>query len=211
MELFALGTARISHLRADTSASSKNNSYSAQGAYRLSSVLLRAFVVDNLIEDPDLSRFFCSHSWMGSIGIPSESMPTRNHGVVLAVPKAIADAVILCVTLILAIVLRSGLSRADERLNAYLNDMRIMACVTAENAVRARLQDRGRVSFESCASNKFDIDVAADDRDYKVRGYATILSPNVASTTKHFFVRINHDPGSYGDWGFEVTRVEIDP
>jgi hypothetical protein len=138
-------------------------------------------------------------------------MPTRNHGVVLVAPKAVADAILFCVTLIFAVALRSGLCRADERLSTYLNDMRIMACITAENAVRARLQDRGRVSFESCASDKFDIDISADDRDYKVRGYATILSPNVASTTKHFFVRINHNPGSYGDWGFEVTRVEIDP
>ncbi|WP_210183086.1 hypothetical protein, partial [Bradyrhizobium retamae] len=83
--------------------------------------------------------------------------------------------------------------------------------LSAQNAVRAHLKGKGRVSFESCASNKFDIDLAADDRDYKVFGYATISAPNVALATKRFYVRINHDPGSYGDWGFEVTKVEIDP
>jgi hypothetical protein len=130
---------------------------------------------------------------------------------VLSVRKAAAHVVILLVTLTLAAVFRPASSRADERLNAYLNDMRIMACIAAENAVRARLKELGRVSFESCASNTFDIDISADDRDYKVRGYAIILPPNVASTIKHFFVQISHNPGSYGDWGFEVTRVEIDP
>jgi hypothetical protein len=28
---------------------------------------------------------------------------------------------------------------------------------------------------------------------------------------KRFFVRLNHNPYSYGDWGFEVIKVEIDP
>jgi hypothetical protein len=148
---------------------------------------------------------------MGGIEIPSESMPIKNHSAALAVSKAVADAIVVFVTLIFALVLRSDLSHADKRPEAYWNNMRIMACITAENAVRARLKDKGQVSFESCASNKFDIDIAVDDRDYKVFGYGTILSPNGASATKHFFVRINHDPDSYGDWGFEVTRVEIDP
>lgn len=116
-----------------------------------------------------------------------------------------------CVALVFVAALRADLSRAEERSKAYLNDMRIMACVTAQNAVRSHLKDQGRVSFESCASNKFEIDIAADDRDYKVFGYATISSPNVALATKRFYVRINHDPGSYGEWGFEVTKVEIDP
>jgi hypothetical protein len=148
---------------------------------------------------------------VGSTGIPSKSMPFKDRWAILAASKAVTKAIACCVTLVLAAVLQADLSRAEDRSKAYLNDMRIMACVTAENAVRARLKDQGQVSFESCASSKFDIDLAADDRDYKVFGYATILSPDVASVTKRFFVRINHDPDSYGDWGFEVTKVEIDP
>jgi hypothetical protein len=120
-------------------------------------------------------------------------------------PKAIV------VAFVFAAALRADLSRAEERSNAYLNDMRIMACVTAQNTVRAHLKDQGRVSFESCASHKFEIDLAADDRDYRVSGYATVLSPNARPVDKRFFVTINHNPGSYGDWGFEVLRVEIDP
>jgi len=108
-------------------------------------------------------------------------------------------------------VFHEDLSRADDRLEAYLNDMRIMACISAENAVRARLKDRGQVSFESCASNKFDIDLGVDDRVYRVSGYATVLSPSARPVDRRFLVRMNHNPGSYGDWGFEVIRVEIDP
>jgi hypothetical protein len=119
------------------------------------------------------------------------------------------EAIVCRVTLIFATVFHADLSHAEDRSKTYLNDMRIMACVAAQHAVRARLKDQGLVSFESCASNKFDIDLAADDRDYKVSGYATLLSPNTGSTFRRFFVRINHDPGSYGDWGFEVTKVEI--
>jgi hypothetical protein len=79
--------------------------------------------------------------------------------------------------LILAAVLRAELSYAEDRSSAYLNDMRITACIKAENAVRARLRDKGRVSFESCASNRFEVDLGgANDRDYKVSGYATVLA-----------------------------------
>ena len=120
-------------------------------------------------------------------------------------------AITCCSVLIFAMVFHEDLSRADDRLEAYLNDMRIMACITAENAVRARLKDRGQVSFESCASNKFDIDLGVDDRDYRVSGYATVLSPSARPVDRRFLVRMNHNPGSYGDWGFEVIRVEIDP
>ena len=112
---------------------------------------------------------------------------------------------------ILTILLQSGLSYAGDLPQAYLNDMRIMACIVAENAVRARLQDQGQISFESCASDKFDIDLAIDDRAYQVRGYGTLLSPNTGSVKKRFMVRIIHTPASYGDWGFNVTAVEINP
>lgn len=119
--------------------------------------------------------------------------------------------VVGCATLVFITIFRAELSFAEGRSKAYLNDMRIMACITAQNAVRAHWKGQGRVSFESCASNKFEIDLATDDRDYKVFGCATISAPNVALATKRFYVRINHDPGSYGEWGFEVTKVEIDP
>jgi hypothetical protein len=130
---------------------------------------------------------------------------------VLAARKRCLKAIVGCIALVFVADLRASSYGAEERSKAYLNDMRIMACVTAQNAVRSHLRDQGRVSFESCASNKFEIHLAADDRDYKVFGYATISSPNVALATKRFYVRINHDPGSYGDWGFEVTKVQIDP
>jgi hypothetical protein len=129
-------------------------------------------------------------------------MPIKNYCAVLADSTA---------PLIVAIVLQVDPSHADNRSLSYLNDMRIMACVTAENVVRARLKDQGLVSFESCASGKFDIVLATDDRDYKVSGYAAVLSPSAGSTHRRFFVRINHNPNSYSDWGFEVIKVEIDP
>jgi hypothetical protein len=138
-------------------------------------------------------------------------MPKKYHSTVLVVSRFVTKATAYRVALIVLIALQSGFCRAEERPQYYLNDMRIMACITAENAVRAYLKDQGQVSFESCASNKFDIDLAVDDRDYQVRGYATLLSPNAGSAYKRFFVRLNHDPNSYGDWGFEVTKVEIDP
>jgi hypothetical protein len=128
-------------------------------------------------------------------------MPIRNHCTVLAGSAT---------TLIFAIVFQVDSSRADDRSLGYLNDMRILACVTAENAVRARLMPQGSVNFESCASGEFDIDLAADDREYKVSGYATVSS-SANSARRRFFVRMNHNPNSYGDWGFEVTKVEIDP
>jgi hypothetical protein len=132
----------------------------------------------------------------------SESMSTKDHCTVLTGSTA---------ALILAIVFQVDSSRADDRSQGYLNDMRIMACVIAENAVRARLKHQGPVSFESCASSTFDIDLAADDRDYKVSGYATVLSPGAGSARRRFFVGINHNPASYSDWGFEVTKIEIEP
>jgi hypothetical protein len=127
-------------------------------------------------------------------------------GTISAAPRAVIY--IASITLFLFGV---GSSRADDRSQSYLNDMKIMACVMAENAVRGRLNDQGLVSFESCASNKFDFDLAADDRNYKVVGYATVVSSNASSIRRRFSVHLNHNPGSYGEWGFEVTKVEIDP
>jgi hypothetical protein len=57
-----------------------------------------------------------------------------------------------------------NLSRADDRAVTYLRDMRILACVKAENAVRERLKNEGQVSFESCASDEIDVDLGSADR-----------------------------------------------
>jgi hypothetical protein len=121
--------------------------------------------------------------------------------------------------LILAAFFQANLSRADDRLADYLRDMRVLACVTAEKAVREQLKKEGHVSFESCASGQFDFDVGLsdrnylglNDRDYKVSGYVTVLSRDVGPVVRRFLVSMNHDPGSYEDWGFEVTRIEIGP
>jgi hypothetical protein len=138
-------------------------------------------------------------------------MPIRDCCAALKASMAATAATARCAILILVNLFQSELCYADDRPQGYLNDMRIMACVAAENAVRARLQDQGKVSFEGCASDKFDIDIAANDRDYQVRGYGTLLSPNAGAVKKRFLVRMNHSPASYGDWGFTVTEVEIDP
>ncbi len=138
-------------------------------------------------------------------------MPFKDRWAILAASKGVTKAIACRVTLVFAVVLQADLSHAEDRSKAYLNDMRIMACVTAQNAARARLKDQGPVSFESCASNKFDVELGADDRDYRVSGYVTVLSPNAGPAVRRFFVRINHDPGSYGEWGFEVITVEIAP
>jgi hypothetical protein len=110
-----------------------------------------------------------------------------------------------------AILPQPEFSYADDRPQGYSNDMRIMACIAAENAVRTRLKDQGQISFESCASDKFDIDLAINDRDYQVRGYGTLRRPDGGSVNKNFLVHMNHNPATYGDWGFAVTKVEIDP
>jgi hypothetical protein len=128
----------------------------------------------------------------------------------LAILKDKTEAM-ACVTLALATASQLSLARADDRPLSYLNDMRIIACVTAENAVRTRLKEQGPVSFESCASNNFDIDLAANDRDYMVGGYATVLSAGDGPASKRFLVRLNHNPQSYGAWGFEVIEVVVDP
>jgi hypothetical protein len=138
-------------------------------------------------------------------------MPIRDYRAALTASRAATGTSTCWTILILAILFQPELSYADDRPQAYLNDMRIMACVAAENAVRARLKDQGQISFESCASNKFDIDLAVNDRDYQVRGYGTLLSPNAGPVNKHFVVRMNHNPRTYADWGFTVTKVEIDP
>src|SRR4051812_38406610 len=99
---------------------------------------------------------------VGSTGIPSESMPFRNRWAILPASKVVTRATGCCLALVFAAALETSLSRAEGRSKAYLNDMRVMACVTAQSAVRARLKDQGQVGFESCASNKFGIDLAAD-------------------------------------------------
>jgi hypothetical protein len=133
------------------------------------------------------------------------------HRVKLAILKDKTVAMAYVTLALAATASQLGLARADDRSPSYLNDMRIMACVTAENAVRARLKEQGPVSFESCASNKFDVDLAADDRDYTVEGYATVLSAGNAPASKRFLVRLNHNPRSYGAWGFDVIKIVIDP
>jgi hypothetical protein len=140
-----------------------------------------------------------------------ESMPIRDYCAALMAPRAATAASTCWAMLIMAILFQPELSYADDRPQAYWNDMRIMACIAAENAVRFRLKDQGQISFESCASDKFDIDLAANDRDYQVRGYGTLLPPNAGSVNKRFLVRMNHNPAAYGDWAFTVTKVEIDP
>jgi hypothetical protein len=135
----------------------------------------------------------------------SERMPIQD-GTISAAPRTV-----IYIALVALLFFKMGSSRADDRSQSYLNDMKIMACVTAENAVRARLKDQGLVSFESCASNRFDVELAADDRDYKVVGYAIVVSSKTRSERKRFFVDMNHYPGSYGDWGFVVTKIELAP
>jgi hypothetical protein len=138
-------------------------------------------------------------------GYADSRLPRRIHGV-----KG-CDHNVCWTILILAILFQPKLSYAGDRPRAYLIDMRIMACIAAENAVRFRLKDQGQISFESCASDKFDIDLGTNDRDYQVRGYGTLLPPNARSVNKRFLVRMNHNPASYADWGFQVTEIEIDP
>jgi hypothetical protein len=106
---------------------------------------------------------------------------------------------------------QANLSRADDRGVTYLRDMRILACVKAENAVRERLKNEGQVSFESCASDKFDVDLGSDDRNYKVSGNTTVLYPDARPVVRRFSVSMNHDRGAYRDRQFNVTRIEIDP
>jgi hypothetical protein len=106
---------------------------------------------------------------------------------------------------------QANLSRADDRGVTYLRNMRILACVKAENAVRERLKNEGQVSFESCASDKFDVDLGSDDRNYKVSGNTTVLYPDARPVVRRFSVSMNHDRGAYRDRQFNVTRIEIDP
>jgi hypothetical protein len=138
-------------------------------------------------------------------------MPIGDHRAAFTASKAVTVTSTCGTVSILTILLQPGLSYAGDRPQGYPRDMRIVACIVAENAVRARLQEEWRIGFESCASDKFDIDLAIDDRAYQVRGYGTLLSPNAGSVNKRFMVRIIHTPASYGDWGFKVTAVEINP
>jgi hypothetical protein len=123
----------------------------------------------------------------------------------------VREVLVWHVALVFAAILQTGLTRANDHHTQYLNDMKILACVTAQNAVRARLKQEGPVGFESCASSKFDFEISADDRNYKVFGNAIVMIPSGAPKSRRFRVRINHNPGSYGEWGFEVTGVDVDP
>jgi hypothetical protein len=93
----------------------------------------------------------------------------------------------------------------------YQDYVKLEACIVAQNGVRAHLEGRARVSFDSCASKKFDVAISADDRDYTVSGYATVLPPSGSSALNSFVVHISHDPGQYPEWNFKVSNVEIGP
>ena len=93
---------------------------------------------------------------------------------------------------------------------AYQDYVKFEACIVAQNGVRAHLDGQARVSFDSCASKKFDVAISADDRDYRVSGYATVLPPLGPPALRPFLVRIDHDPGRYPEWNFRVSNVEID-
>jgi hypothetical protein len=94
---------------------------------------------------------------------------------------------------------------------AYQDYVKFEACIVAQNGVRAHLAGEARVSFDSCASKKVEVAISADDRDYSVSGYATVLPHSGPSVLKPFLVRIDHDPGRYPEWNFRLRRVEIAP
>jgi hypothetical protein len=93
----------------------------------------------------------------------------------------------------------------------YQDYVKLEACIVAQNGVRAHLEGQARVSFDSCTSKKFDVAISADDRDYTVSGYATVLPPSGPPALKPFLVHIDHDAGGYPEWNFRVGRVEITP
>jgi hypothetical protein len=93
---------------------------------------------------------------------------------------------------------------------AYQDYVKFEACIVAQNGVRAHLEGQARVSFDSCASKKFDVTLSTDDRDFSVSGYATVLPPSGPPALKPFVVRIVHDPGCYPEWNFRVSNVDID-
>ena len=101
--------------------------------------------------------------------------------------------------------------QADQAaVQTYQDYVKFEACIVAQNGVRAHLEGQARVSFDSCASKKFDVAISADDRDYSVSGYATVLPPSGPPALKPFVVRIDHDPGRYPEWNFRVSNVEMD-
>jgi hypothetical protein len=104
-----------------------------------------------------------------------------------------------------------GIVQADQAaVQAYQDYVKLEACIVAQNGVRAHLEGQARVSFDSCASKKFDVAISTDDKDYSVSGYATVLPPSGPPALKPFLVRIIHDPGRYPEWNFKVSNVEID-
>jgi hypothetical protein len=105
-----------------------------------------------------------------------------------------------------------GIVQADQAaVQAYQDDVKLRACIVAQNSVRTHLEGQARVSFDSCASKSFDVAISADDKDYTVSGYATVLPPLGPSALKPFVVHIDHDPGGYPEWNFRVGSVEIAP
>lgn len=109
----------------------------------------------------------------------------------------------------LALGAESNVQADQATVQAYQDYVKLEACIVAQNGVRTHLEGRARVSFDSCASKKFDVAISADDRDYSVSGYATVLPPSGPPALKPFLVRINHDPGRYPEWNFRVGNVEI--
>jgi hypothetical protein len=69
---------------------------------------------------------------VGSSGIPSENMPFRNRWAILAASRVVTKAIVCCLAPVFAAGLQTSLSRAEGRSKGYLNEMRIMACVTAQ-------------------------------------------------------------------------------
>lgn len=100
---------------------------------------------------------------------------------------------------------------SQAAVQAYQDYVKLEACIVAQNGVRAHLEGQARVSFDSCASKKFEVAISPDDKDYTVSGYATVLPPLHSSARKPFVVHIDHEPGGYPEWTFRVGRVEIDP
>jgi hypothetical protein len=148
-------------------------------------------------------------------------MPIRVRKNVLAIARPASRAARVCSIWALnfaacsAVLLGAvGVSQAnqdqDRKFQAYQYHVRLTACIVAQNGLRAYLQAQARVSFDSCASKKFDVVISDDDRDYVVSGYATLLPPSGPSALRHFSVRIDHAPGTYPEWSFKVSKIEID-
>jgi hypothetical protein len=153
----------------------------------------------------------------------SATMPIRDRKAILAVSRIASRAARFCVIWALIFATCSAvlfgtvsISQADQdqvearQTQAYQDYVKLTACIVAQNGLRAYLQAQARVSFDSCASKRFDVVISDDDRDYTVSGYATVLPPSGPSALRHFSVRIDHAPGTYPEWNFKVRNIEID-